>query len=112
MKKIEILYDAPTCKDNMFWNYRVIKHLPDPKAKFPEIWYGVHEVFYTKKRGKPGVFKLDTWTVDSVGIVGETPEELRHAIELQHMAYSRTVVVVDHKNRIVGEEPAILPKEK
>ena len=54
----------------MTWNYRIIYHDDD---KYP--YYGLHEVFYTKK----GKIKFFTEEPD---IVGESEEDIRDQLKM------------------------------
>lgn len=56
----------------MGWNYRLMEHTSDKGHK----WLGIHEVFYTDDEGK-----IFAWTQDSMGIPGETYEEILESLE-------------------------------
>ena len=57
----------------MSWNLRLIRHV-DRKSK--DVWYGVHEMFYTES-GKPWAM-----TKNPTDVMGDTPEEVHRYVEM------------------------------
>ena len=103
MSKIRIKYiptDLPK-GSNSFWNYRVIRHLANPKSKFPEEWVGIHEVHYRKSKGE---WIVSVWSQSPVGVTGETLAEVKNALVLYNAAVKESTIIVDCESHIVGED--------
>lgn len=73
----------------MSWNYRVIKH----RAPNGETYYGLHEVYYGRKRGE-----IDGW-VPTPEVMAESLDDLLGMINLMRqavtMASNQTSRVLD-----------------
>ena len=55
----------------MTWNHRVVKQILDTGAE----WFSIREVFYNDNGS------INSYTVDPVGIVGESIDELREYLQ-------------------------------
>ncbi len=74
----------------MTWNFRLVNH---SKRKSREVWYGVHEVFYTES-GKPW-----TMTQDPVSIDGESPKDVLAYLRMIQRDLKRLPVLDAQKTR-------------
>ena len=53
------------------WNNRIVKHEKDD-----EVWYSVHEVFYSEGGG------INGYTEDPITILGETVEDVKSQLKM------------------------------
>ncbi len=75
----------------MSWNYRVVKHVnckTRVKGIIVDDWWGVHEVYYDLD--VPG-----NLTKSSVGIIGDTYEDLLAARDRWLFAFTKAVIIFD-----------------
>lgn len=69
------------------WNHRVLRRTHDG-----EVMFSIHEVYYDEDGNPVG------WTVEPVGVTGDTWKEAGEAWMLMHKAFDRPVLdVVDDK---------------
>ena len=78
----------------MGWNYRVMRHQPNPARGEREVWYAIHEVFYRNDA-------VDDRTVDSsetgyteepVAVVADDVDGLRWVLEQMLAALDKPVL--------------------
>jgi hypothetical protein len=69
----------------MSWNYRVIRRIEESHVSKQPV-YCIATVFYDADGN------ITTFSADPAWPVGETPEELRHDIELMRQAFERPLV--------------------
>ena len=73
------------------WNYRIVKHREGKKT-----YYGLHEVYYEKKRGK-GKFIPYLWDPDPE-VIGDTPAELIEALGLMLRGATKDMPILKYQD--------------
>ena len=63
----------------MGWNYRVMRHAPDPSRGQHEAWYAIHEVYYRDDSvdDRTADVSETKYTQEQVAMLGEDLDELR-----------------------------------
>ena len=89
-----------------FWNYRIARHLPEFKSliykESETCWYGIHEVYYEIHGENLVILSLST---ESTRLIGDSSIDFKNGFMLMQKAFDRDVLIVDHKCRVIGEEP-------
>lgn len=75
----------------MTWNHRVIRHV-DQHGEIEDIWFGVHEVFYT---GDNDDLEGASWTEDAIKIIEGSPGDLLKTIQRIRDSVEKPILMID-----------------
>jgi hypothetical protein len=78
----------------MGWNYRVMRHAPDPAKGLREPWYAIHEVYYRNDEVDDlsvGVSETE-YTHDPITVSGGDLDELRWMLDKMREALEKPVL--------------------
>ena len=73
----------------MHWNYRICKQTYDKETKHAEVLFSLREAYYNDSG------ELNAVTENSVGLHGETLEDLQDGFEKMKLAFNKPVIDVD-----------------